>query len=72
MERTDRSENLECNTSAISLSVLPDILLAVVVGLVMAVVANTFVEGARGFLGIACRRLYPCKLVEPMQISTSF
>ena len=53
MERTDEAKTETQHLSDILIDIASQFLLAVVVGLVMAVVANTFVEGARWFLNLS-------------------
>ena len=53
MERTNEAKTKTQQFSDILIDIASQFLLAVVVGLVMAVVANTFVEGARWFLNLS-------------------
>ena len=53
MNRTDEAETKTQRLSNIFADIASQFFLAVVVGLVMAVVANTFVEGARWFLNFS-------------------
>ena len=53
MERTNKAKTKTQHLSDILIDIGSQFFLAVVVGLVMAVVANTFVEGARWFLNFS-------------------